>query len=50
MTKPKVSSLLYKRDIDYKNITNGIIDTVGENLIKAVQFFLNKKENLLLSR
>jgi hypothetical protein len=46
MEKPKVSSLLCKRDIDFDNITNTIIKMVEQNLIKAVQFFLNKSRDM----
>lgn len=42
METPKISSLLCKRDVDFDAITNNVIETIGINVIKAVQYFLNK--------
>lgn len=44
--KPNIASLLTKRDVDYDNMTNGVIELIQEPLIKAVQFFLNRKRDL----
>ena len=44
--KPTISSLLTKRDVDYDNMTNGIIEIIQDPLIKAVQYFLNRKRDL----
>lgn len=49
METPKISSLLCKRDVDFDTITNSVVQTVGQSVIKAVQYFLNKvrKMNLI---
>lgn len=48
METPKISSLLCKRDVDFDTITNSVVGTVGANVIKAVQYFLNKVRKMQL--
>lgn len=48
METPKISSLLCKRDVDFDTITNSVVGTVGTNVIKAVQYFLNKVRKMQL--
>ncbi len=48
METPKISSLLCKRDVDFDNITNNVIEIVEPNIIKAVQYFLNKVRKMTL--
>lgn len=49
MEIPKISSLLSKRDIDFDAMNNYIIDIIGDNVIKAVQYYLNKSRKLQIS-
>jgi hypothetical protein len=48
METVKISSLLCKRDVDFDNITNNVVEIVGPNVIKAVQYFLNKVRKMSL--
>lgn len=48
METPKISSLLCKRDVDFDTITNSVVGTIGVNVIKAVQYFLNKVRKMQL--
>jgi hypothetical protein len=48
MNTPKVSTLICKRDVDFDTVTNKIIESVEANIIKAVQYFINKVRKMKL--